>query len=175
MRRTTKFWIAMCAAMAVLSLSATGLAGKPAAKPQPMRKIPGITAEDPHPNACVDCHKNHPEMKFDGRLSTLLTRFGTKVDDDVLVKAKAAAADPAFIKGKHPTVTQAFQSIPHACLQCHKADSKQAPPFAKLMHAIHLVGGEKNHFLAMAQGDCTHCHKLDQKTGAWSLPTSPEK
>ena len=45
--------------------------------------------------------------------------------------------------------------------------SKMAPPFASLMHAIHLGGGE--------QSPCTHGHKLDSKTGSWSTPTAAEK
>ena len=43
------------------------------------------------------------------------------------------------------------------------------------MHRIHLTGGDKNHYLTEFQGDCTNCHKLDQKTGAWSLGSGSEK
>ena len=50
-----------------------------------------------------------------------------------------------------------------------------APPFARLMHAIHLVGAQDSHYMTFYQGECTHRHKLDQKSGAWSLPSGPEK
>jgi hypothetical protein len=50
-----------------------------------------------------------------------------------------------------------------------------APPFVCPMHAMHLVGGQDSHFMTFYQGECTHCHKLDQKSGAWSLPSGPEK
>jgi hypothetical protein len=43
------------------------------------------------------------------------------------------------------------------------------------MHLVHLTGGTDNVFVSTFKGDCTHCHKLDAKTGAWSLPSSPEQ
>jgi hypothetical protein len=58
---------------------------------------------------------------------------------------------------------------------CHVRDSRVAPPFAKLLHEIHLVGGKENHFLTLANGTCTSCHKLDQKTGTWRLGSGIEK
>ena len=167
----------ICSMALVLLASAASLAEKPAAKagPPAARKIPGITAEDTHPNACIDCHVNHPEMKMDARLSTVIGGFTKQVDEKTLAKAKAASADPSKIKGKHPAVDAAFKDIPNACLKCHKRDSKTAPPFAHLAHAIHLVGGQENYFMTVYQGECTQCHKLDQKTGAWSIPSGPEK
>jgi hypothetical protein len=44
-----------------------------------------------------------------------------------------------------------------------------------MMHAMHLTGGEKNPFLTMYQGECTLCHKLDGRTGAWTIPSGTEK
>lgn len=43
------------------------------------------------------------------------------------------------------------------------------------MHVIHLVGGNGNRFLTANQGECTHCHKLNQKTGTWKTASSAEK
>jgi len=51
---------------------------------------------------------------------------------------------------------------------------KKAPPFAPLVRVIHLTGGAENHFMTIFQGECTHCHKLDVQTGAWSVPSGPE-
>ena len=160
----------------VLLVSAASLAGKPAVPPAPTpRKIPGITAKDTHPKACIDCHVNHPEMNLDARLSTTVGGFTKQVDEKTLAKAKAAAADPSKIVGRHPVVDAAFKDIPNACRNCHRREFQAAPPFVRLMHAIHLVGGQENHFMTFYQGECTLCHKLDPKTGAWSIPSGAEK
>jgi hypothetical protein len=42
------------------------------------------------------------------------------------------------------------------------------------MHNVHLTGAQ-NEFLVLYQGQCTHCHKLDLKTGAWRMPSGAEK
>ena len=44
-----------------------------------------------------------------------------------------------------------------------------------MIHEIHLTGGDTNHFLTMFQGECTLCHKLDAKSGAWAIPSGPER
>ncbi len=161
----------------VLLASAAGFAAKPAGKPVPpaARKIPGITAEDTHPKACLDCHVNHPEMNLDARLSTIVGGFTKQVGAKMLAKAKAAAADPSKIKGRHPSVDTAFKDVPNTCRNCHRREFQAAPPFVRLMHIIHLVGGQGNHFMTFYQGECTLCHKLDQTTGAWSIPSGAEK
>jgi hypothetical protein len=43
-----------------------------------------------------------------------------------------------------------------------------------LMHAVHLNGTPNQH-LAHHQGECTHCHKPDPKTGAMRLPSAAER
>ncbi len=43
----------------------------------PARKIPGITAPDTHPGACVDCHIVYKEMNLDARFSTLVKGWAT--------------------------------------------------------------------------------------------------
>lgn len=140
----------------------------------PPRNIPGITSEDNFPNACVDCHMNYKEMNMDTRFSTLMQLWREKVDSTLLIKAQDAAPVGLILKGKHPNAPTKFNNIPAECLTCHKKDSKIAPPFASLIHRIHLTGGAENHFLTIFQGECTYCHKLNQTTGAWTIPSAPE-
>jgi len=105
-----------------------------------------------------------------------MSKLTSAVPAPLVDKAKAASADPSKIKGKHLAVPNVKANTPQTCLTgCHKRGSTIAPPFAQLMHAIHLVGGAQNKFLTTYQGECTHCHKLDQKTGAWKLASGPEK
>ncbi len=72
-------------------------------------------------------------------------------------------------------MSDALADVPRSCLECHGRDAREAPAFARLVHRIHLTGGERNHYLTLFQGECTHCHKLDATTGAWSLPSGAEK
>jgi hypothetical protein len=137
-------------------------------------KIPCITAEDPFPRGCVDCHINLPQQSRDVRLSTLLKAWAVKVEPDLLRKAQAAAPAGVMLKGRHPAVTSALQNIPAGCIKCHGRDSKKAPSFTRLIHVLHLDGGDSNHYLTEFQGACTLCHKLDAKTGVWSIPSGPE-
>jgi hypothetical protein len=119
----------------------------PFAVAAPPRAIPGITAKDAFPAACVDCHvKEH-------RIS-------------VLLKAPT-------MKKKHPAV--ATTNIPASCIKCHAAKSKAVPPLAPLMHRIHFAKGDAGDFVKQFGGECTHCHKLDKKSGKWSLPSAAEK
>lgn len=166
------------ACLALLPGAGTASAQPPAGAPPmpPARKIPGITAPDTHPGACVDCHIVYKEMKLDARFSTLVKGWATEVPPALLAHAKGAAPAGLMIKGKHPVVPAAgFKNIPGSCLACHGTTSKIAPPFNRLIHEVHLSGGDKNHFLTLFQGECTLCHKLDAKTGAWAIPSGPEK
>jgi cytochrome c553 len=141
----------------------------------PARKIPAINAEDKFANACVDCHLNYKEAKMDVRFAPMMKQWNDKVDEKLLAKAQEAAPAGLKLKGKHPPVNDSFQDIPASCLRCHGKASMIAPPFARMMHKIHLTGGEENRFMTMFQGECTHCHKLDMKTGAWAIPSGAEK
>jgi hypothetical protein len=152
------------------SVSAQG--SQPSPQP-PARKIPGINAEDKAPRACVSCHVKMPEL--DARLSTAMAQWTVKVEPQLLAKAQAAAPTGVTLKGKHPATPKSLSNIPSACLTCHGRSAKTAPPFGRLLHVIHLTGGEENHFMTRFQGECTHCHKLDRATGQWSLPSGPEK
>jgi hypothetical protein len=44
-----------------------------------------------------------------------------------------------------------------------------------MVHLIHLTGGQENHYIAIFQGECTHCHKFNPNTGKWFLPSGTEK
>jgi hypothetical protein len=140
----------------------------------PARKIPGITAEDRYPRGCVDCHVNYTDLKMDTRFKTMMAQWNEGVEPKLLALTKASAPDGLTIKGKHPSVPFALTDIPAKCMICHAKTSKTAPPFAYLIHNIHLTGGEQNHFLTIFQGECTHCHKLNKTSGGWTIPSAPE-
>lgn len=145
--------------------------------PPALPQIPGVTAPDRFPRGCVDCHVNRPDLKMDVRISTLLLQWQIKVDPELLVKVREFSPAGMPLKGMHPKIEGELTEIviPDTCLQCHAKTSKSAPPLGRLLHGLHLVGGEQNHFLTVFQGECTHCHKLDAATGSWSLGSGVEK
>jgi cytochrome c553 len=159
---------------AVLLLLATpgGLRAQEAAAP-PVRAIPGITADDPFPQACVSCHVVLPDG-MDVRLSALMKPWMDRVDTLLLAAAQSAAPAGLTLTGKHPDASAALADIPAGCLACHGKNATLAPPFTRLIHRIHLTGGNTNLFVSMFQGECTYCHKLDKRSGAWSIPSGPE-
>lgn len=163
-------------ALVFLVAMAAGTTGPRPASAQTAGQIPGITTKDPYPNGCVDCHV--AGKTGDMRISVLLATYATAVPPALLDKAKASssAAVAGRIKGKHMAVPNVKANVPQSCLAaCHKKGSTLAPPFAQLMHTIHLQGGAKNTFLTTHQGECTFCHKLDQKTGMWKTASAAEK
>ncbi|HEX6853443.1 MAG TPA: hypothetical protein VF139_18755 [Candidatus Polarisedimenticolaceae bacterium] len=163
-------------ARTMLLVAALGASAVAAAEgPPAARKIPGINAEDPFPNGCVDCHLNYADKKLDTRFGTLLRQWGEKVEPSLLEKARAAAPSGLTLAGRHPEASGSVASVPGKCLACHGRTSKMAPPFAGMIHAIHLTGGEQNPYLTVFQGECTHCHKLDLASGRWRLPSAPER
>jgi len=165
----------------LLAVSPAALAQAPPAveggppPPLPARASPAIAAEDAYPGGCVDCHVNMPEAGVDARLSTALARWREEVDADLLAQAQSTMPEGVRLRGRHPPAGRSLEDVPAACLKCHRADSKSAPAFARLLHLVHLTGGEENHFVTLFQGECTHCHKLDAATGEWSLPSGPQK
>jgi cytochrome c553 len=168
--------VAVTIACAAIVLSAQSqVEEKTMPGPPPARKIPAINAPDQFPGACVDCHINYVDMKMDTRFSTLMAQWSNEVDPKLLAKAQAAAPEGMTLKGKHPVVGQALKDIPKGCLVCHARGSKIAPPFAVMLHEIHLTGGDESHFMTIFQGECTHCHKLDLASGQWKIPSGPEK
>jgi len=159
--------------LVILALGAPRVATAQEAQPPALPAIPGITADDHFPAACVSCHVPLPDG-LDARLSALMAQWQVKVDSVLLAKAQAAAPAGLRLEGRHPAASESLQSIPLGCLACHGRNATQAPPFARLMHRIHLAGAEENHFLTMFGGECTYCHKLDPESGAWSIPSVPE-
>lgn len=168
------FSIMFAAGVAAGQAKPTGKPGGGQALPPP-RAIPGITAKDAYPRGCVDCHLNYVEQKMDVRFSTLMKQWNEKVEPALLKKVAGSAPPGLTLKGKHPVVAGALMNIPGGCLTCHGRTSKMAPPFSRILHAIHLTGGKDNFFLTLLQGECTHCHKLNAVTGQWSLPSGSEK
>jgi hypothetical protein len=138
------------------------------------RAIPGLTAPDAFPRGCVDCHVSRPDLRLDTRLSIGMRSWIAGVDPVLLAKVRAYSPEGMQLKGRHPKVDKSLADIPNGCLKCHSQTSKSAPPFARLLHGLHLAGGAKNHYLSQFQGECTHCHKLDLKTGAWSFASGAE-
>jgi cytochrome c553 len=135
-----------------------------------------LAAGDQFPKGCVSCHTVDEAKGADHRLSVALGEWTAgKVGASLLAKSKASAPSGFTPKGKHPAAEDSLEDIPSACLDCHESGSMKAPPFSRLMHLVHLTGGTDNVFVSTFKGDCTHCHKLDASTGAWSLPSSPEQ
>jgi hypothetical protein len=161
--------------VAAAALAATAAGQAPAASQAPaIRQIPGITAKDVYPNGCVDCHVAGKDG--DMRMSTGMAKWTSAVPAALVEMSRASSADPSKIKGKHPPMPNVKANVPQTCLSvCHKKGSTFAPPFARLLHAIHLLRGSKNRFMTAHQGECTHCHKLDQKTGTWKVASGAEK
>lgn len=160
------FWA--CFQFSLLMAAETG--GPPPQAPM----IPGITGEDQFPLGCVSCHINMPDRGMDTRFSTLMKQLAVNVAPNLLAKAQAASPAGLVLKGIHP-VPGSIGIIPGSCLKCHGRDSRVAPPFGRLMHLIHLADGNENHFLALFQGECTHCHKVDLRTGALTIGSGVEK
>lgn len=172
--RTTSFALTaglLCAA----ALAWAAPRQNPATQQAPaVRQIPGITTKDAYPNGCVDCHIAGKDG--DTRLSVLVAKWTSAAPAALVEKAKAASADASKVKGKHLAVANVKTNAPQSCMvACHKKGSTIAPPFAQLMHLIHLTGGAQNRFLSTNQGECTYCHKLDQKTGLWKIASGAEK
>ena len=136
----------------------------------------GLAAVDPYPKGCVSCHVLDKDKGVDERLSVALKEWTAgKVEPGLLAKSKAAAPTGLTLKGKHPAAEDSLEDIPGACLDCHDAGSKKAPPFVRLLHLVHLAGGVNNTYVTTFKSDCMHCHKLNTQTGEWSMPSAPEK
>lgn len=136
----------------------------------------GRAAVDPYPNGCVSCHVLDKGKNVDNRLSFALKDWTAgKIEPGLLAKSKAAAPAGLALKGRHPAALDSLEDIPGACLDCHDASSKKAPPFVRLLHLVHLAGGVNNAYVTTFKSDCMHCHKLNTQTGEWSMPSAPEK
>jgi len=142
-----------------------------------VREIPGITAADRFPSGCVDCHVNMPDRKMDVRIGTLMRKWYNKVDPKVVERTQATVPGGGRgLTGRHPVLPDgSLRDIPASCRSCHRNDATAAPPLGPMLHALHLRGGAENHYIKLFGGECTHCHKLDARTGRWKLPSGPEK
>ena len=169
-----KFYLLGVAMWMILATIPQPNAAEPQATP-PTRDIPGITADDMFPSGCVNCHLNFTDRNMDTRISTSLEKWMEKVDPKLLEKAQAASPEDVILVGKHPPATESLADIPKACIECHNSMSQQAPPFSQLIHQIHLSGGRENHYMSIFQGECTHCHKLNQNNGKWFMPSGREE
>ena len=135
-----------------------------------------VAAVDPYPNGCVSCHVADKAKGTDHRLSVALAKWSAgKIDAGLLAQARASAPAGLTLKGKHPSAEDSLEDMPSGCLDCHSSDSKKAPPFARLIHLVHLTGGANNAYVTTYKSDCMNCHKLSTKTGEWSMPSGPEK
>lgn len=167
--------LSFLAATALTALSVCLLSAEEHRRERPTGPpIPGLTAPDTMPNGCVDCHKTFPDRNKDERLTTELEKWSRGVHGHLLELAQAAVPEGVTLKGKHPDVKALIKVIPDDCLMCHRAGGKNVPAFETLIHGIHLAGRE-NHFVTRAGGHCTHCHKLDKKTGKLSLGSGKEE
>jgi hypothetical protein len=167
------------AALLAAAAATTGAAAPPRGEGMPPlpppRAVPGVNAPDMYPHGCIDCHLNYQDLGMDVRISTHMKQWCAGAGEALLAAAADAAPAGVALTGRHPDVADALADIPGACLACHGEQATDAPPFARLMHRIHLEPRPDNPFLSMFQGECTHCHKLDLASGAWHLPSGPER
>lgn len=162
--------------VAVAVVAAAGPASQEGRPPlPPARAVPGINAPDSFPRGCVDCHVVYENPPMDVRIGTLLQRWCEGADPRLLAAAQAATPAGVTLTGRHPEAAEALADVPGACLDCHGRDATDAPPFGRLMHAVHLADRPDNPFLSLFQGECTHCHKLDAATGAWTVASGPQR
>ncbi len=135
-----------------------------------MPNIPGITVEDTRPNGCVDCHRK--DGSESSPLKLLIKEWTKEVSSELLEKARAAAPAGVELKGKHADTVAMTNTVPKDCLICHSKQSAKtmgAPELGRLMHLIHLAGGEENEFITEYQGQCVHCHALNIETGELTI------
>lgn len=174
MRELSSILVAMLLVIGLYGMTARATPPPGAPPMMPLRAIPGITADDPFPRGCVDCHIDRPDIGKDVRISTAVRQWQEHVDPAFLVRVQAFTPRGIPLAGRHPDADVSLADIPFKCMACHGRDSTTAPPFGRLLHGLHFAGGENNHFLTEFQGECTHCHKLHPETGALVLASSPE-
>ena len=112
-------------------------------------KLSGITAEDEHPNGCVDCHR----MTSDG--------------NDYRLNAGLKE-----ISG-HPDVTRIVRTLPGDCAMCHKP-TVPAGGLSNVVHMAHYANADENHYVEYYQGECLACHALNTATGEMTNKSGPK-
>lgn len=111
-------------------------------------ELTGITVEDPHPNGCVDCHKQNGDSDY--RLNAGLKE----------------------LEG-HPDITRIVKNLPQDCSMCHKANMP-AGALNTITHKFHYQNPDENHFISYYAGDCLACHALNASTGVMSVKSGPK-
>ncbi len=91
--------------------------------------LPGINAEDKHPNGCVDCHVD----------------AGGGNDYRINVELKKVT--------DHPDVGAMMNTLPKDCYMCHKQGGA-ANPINTITHKQHYANPGKNVFIAEYNGSC---------------------
>ncbi len=140
----------------------------------PINPNSGPNISDPFPRGCVDCHVVLPAEQRDVRLSTIMKNLTERVDPRLQTRLTKLVAGKTVLTGQHPNLLGATLDIPAVCLSCHRADSTEGPPFAEMMHLIHLAGGNDNHYISLFNGNCSFCHKFDQHIGTFMVPSHSE-
>ena len=162
--------------VAPIAIALLALASKAGEVQSSLPIIPGITAEDKFPQACVDCHIVVPASGMDERLSTRLKGMSEQVNPTLLARIRAVLPQSTRITGRHPRLPDpTFRNIPASCLLCHRDSQTNLPPLSPMIHAIHLTGASENRYLTLFGGTCTNCHKFNGGNGRWSIPSGPEK
>ena len=114
----------------------------------PPARLPGITAEDEHPNGCVSCHAQSGDNDY---------RLNVSVN---------------AISG-HPPITAIVKTIPKDCGVCHRPNVP-AGPINTQTHKIHYENPSENVFVTVYKGQCLECHALNTATGAMSIKQGPK-
>ena len=110
--------------------------------------LSGITVEDAHPNACVDCHSDAGDTDY--RLNVSLKE----------------------IEG-HPDITNIVRNLPNDCAMCHK-ENAPAGALNIIVHKAHYSNPDENHFVTGYAGECLACHALNTETGEMSNKSGPK-
>jgi hypothetical protein len=147
-------------------------------------KIPGVTAADPAPRGCVDCHTSDKADDPLAKLSVLMDAYN-KSGAPASVKAaaqaavKAAGGDPAKITGKHPVGGAMFkgQDLPKGLLAMSRWRWQEHPAPGSYALSAQVRGFQKwdirhprdNGLCEEVWRWCTACHTFEgwkEKDGA---------
>jgi len=128
--------VAVFIAVVALSLAADGI------------QLPGVNAEDAHPNGCVDCHSQGADS--DSRLNVSLKELSG-----------------------HPPIDAMVKTVPDDCMTCHKAGA-YAGALSTITHKSHYANPDENYFVTGYGGLCLECHSVNLTTGMVSVKNGPK-
>lgn len=109
-------------------------------------QLPGINAEDKHPQGCVDCHNNEGDNDY--RLNVSLKEV----------------AD-------HPAIDSIVNTVPDDCNMCH---GSYASKLNTITHTAHYANPDENSFVAYYNGQCLECHTINTATGETGIKSGPK-